>query len=283
MKKINFIFSLLLIILSLQFICAIPSSPHAFHGVINTNDYSNPNRLTLIGKINDVATGSCIISNNQYDLVVVDYSGTGGNIEFYIGDEKADESVGFITFEVTELDLNFDTAPEEIGFCGNSICETDECYSCPIDCGISECLGNGVCDDNMGEDCATAPIDCGSCSIDDDDDSDNDDSSSNDDNNGGGGGGSGDIPSNQITQTTNSDGTVNLNLETSEEGNETIDVNENQESTGSGITGAVIGFVKSRTGIGFIVAGLIFIIGMGIMNLKKKKTPKQEEGSEDSK
>ena len=139
------------------------SYPHAFHGTIDVKDGKNPNGQTLIGKINGIATGSSIISNNQYDIIIEDYSGSGGVIKFYINNEKADESFNFISFEVTKSNLTFDTILEESSECGNNICNNGECSSCPVDCEFSECSGNGRCDTEIGETCASVPEDCGVC------------------------------------------------------------------------------------------------------------------------
>ena len=40
--------------------------------------------------------------------------------------------------------------------CGNGICETGECSTCPQDCKRSECAGNGKCDLAVGETCANS-------------------------------------------------------------------------------------------------------------------------------
>lgn len=80
------------------------------------------------------------------------------------------------------------------------------------------------------------------------------------------------ISATKITQTTNDDGTVNLNLETIDELN---NVSENQESTSSEFTGSVIGFAKSSGGI---ATGIILLIGLigGIVffNFKKRNIKK---------
>jgi len=171
MKRILVFVFILLASLSFLSAMSYPSNPHGFNGEIIVKDGSNPNGLTLIGKINGIATGSCIISDGKYDLVIEDVLGNGGTIEFYIGDEKAKEISDFIRFNITEeFDLHFDTVPLELGSCGNGVCDDGECSSCPIDCRIFECLGDGICDLEMRENCNTAPEDCGECSSNDDDD-----------------------------------------------------------------------------------------------------------------
>jgi len=45
--------------------------------------------------------------------------------------------------------------------CGNKICESDECATCPGDCTITACCGNGTCDSAVGESTGNCPEDCG--------------------------------------------------------------------------------------------------------------------------
>lgn len=236
MKKIiPIIFCLFLI--NLVLLTAI-SYPHGFYG---TAKYENgadiPDGYIITGEINWIITGSCVVSNGRYDLVVVDEIGDGGEVKFYIQGEEADQTSTFETFEATELDLTIES---------NLIDDN------------SEFCGDGSC--NNGETCSSCSIDCSSCS---------DDNSGNN----GGGGGSGDLHSNTITQTTDSDGTINLNLDTIDELN---NANENQESTSSGFTGSVIGFVKSSGGIATGVILLIGLIGgIAFFNFKKGKSVKE--------
>ena len=160
MKKI--VLPVLVLLLSLVLVSAV-AYPHAFYGNIIVGDGLNPDGKILVGKINGIATGSCTISGNAYDLIVVDPLGVGGKIKFYIDGEEADESFDFVTFEVTESNLNFGTIPSEEKACGNGVCDSNECAVCPVDCGISECVGNGRCDIEMDEDCSNSPGDCGVC------------------------------------------------------------------------------------------------------------------------
>jgi hypothetical protein len=53
------------------------------------------------------------------------------------------------------------------GVCGNGVCEADAgetCASCPADCGScgGEC-GNGICEPGRGETCSSCSQDCGVC------------------------------------------------------------------------------------------------------------------------
>jgi len=268
MKKTTPIIFIFVLLINLSFLTAM-FYPHGFHGMVTINDNQNPNGQILIGKINGVATGSCIISEGQYDLVIIDYIGNEGKIEFYIGEEKADESASFVIFEVTELDLTFDTIPLDSGDCGNDICDENECSSCAIDCGISDCVGNNRCDIEIGENCLTAPDDCACPSgyecinrickkkdTDSSNDNDGDDSS----NNGGN-------PIQQDSITNASDGQNDiLSIESLNEA-------DKEKATGPGITGAAIGFLSSGKGIITII--LILVLGIGVIVLKKR-SPKNE-------
>lgn len=271
MRKIILVF---IFLISVSFVLAqnIPS-PHAFHGEIIVKDGSNPNGLTLIGKINGIATGSCIIEENSYDIIVTDYSGTGGYIEFYIGNEKAKEISEFITFKVTELDLTFNTIPLELGNCGNGVCEDNDCSVCPVDCKISECIGNGICDLEIGESCLTAPDDCACSSgyecinrICKKKDTDSSNGNSGDD------GSSSSDPSSSSIQDliTNASDSQNDILSI-----ESLNEADKEGGTGAGITGAIIGFVGSGTGTVLIFVLLVILLSIGVMMLKKK-SPKNE-------
>jgi hypothetical protein len=267
MKKITSVIFFFLLLMNLSFLTAM-SYPHAFHGIINVDDGSNPNEQTLIGKINGIATGSCVISDGKYDLVIEDVLGEGGKIEFYIGYEKAKEISEFITFEVTELDLAFDTIPLDLGDCGNDICDNGECSSCPIDCRISECLGDGICDLEMGEDCTTASEDCGVCTTNDDDSGE-----------GNSGGGGSNPPSNQ-----NDGGVIVLDEQEDilsvEELNE-ADEQRDLDSVGTGL-GAVLGFVKSVKGVGLVFGLVILALGITVFITQKRKGKSNEKISNSS-
>jgi len=46
--------------------------------------------------------------------------------------------------------------------CGDATCDpTEDCTSCPIDCGLCVTCGDATCDPS--EDCTTCPADCGLC------------------------------------------------------------------------------------------------------------------------
>jgi hypothetical protein len=100
----------------------------------------------------------------------------------------------------------------------------------------------------------------------------NDNNEENNNNDGGSlGGGS---PSDSSTTQTN-ENTIKLNIETEDDSKDSIslDKDKTSEKTSLGITGAVIGFVKSGGAIGLIF--ILLIVGIGVMILKKG-APKNE-------
>ncbi len=278
MRKITPIIFVLVLLTSLSFIIAFDVFPHGFNGIVTIKDGKNPDGQTILGKINGVTTGSCIISDGKYDLVITDNVREGGEIEFYICNEKAEEISEFITFEVTELDLTFNTIPLDLCDCGNGVCDENECSSCAIDCRISDCIGNGRCDVEIGENCLTSPEDC-ACSSGyecinrvckkEDTDSSNDNSGTNDNSPGGG------SPSSSSPITTTGETTSDSDSQNGILSIDSLNEADRQRETGSGITGGVIGFAKSGSGTVLIFVLLVLIIGIGVMTLKKK-TPKNE-------
>lgn len=267
MRKFTSIIFVLILLINLSFLAAM-SYPHAFHGTVTIKDGQNPTGQTLIGMINGVATGSCVILNGEYDLVIEDNIGNGGEIEFYIGYEKAEEISEFVTFEVTELNLTFDLIPLDFGDCGNHDCEANECSTCPIDCGIAECIGNGICDIEMGETCSTYPEDCGVCPV----------PSSGGSSGGGGGGSSGGSSgggSSSIISTTNEN--TSTSVDEVIKGIQTLNEETTQKKLDSGMTGAVIGFVKSIKGIGLGFAVVLLVAGTVVFITQKKKGKSNEK------
>lgn len=157
---------LLAILFAISFVAAAQPLPHAFEGQIITEDNSSTNMKLLTARIDGAVTASTNITGNNYKITVVDNTGYGGDIEFFIGDEKAFESndYTFKAFEITKINLTFETAPEQsIGSCGDGICAVGECSFCGIDCSVSMCNDNNKCDVAIGEDLVTAPNDCSVC------------------------------------------------------------------------------------------------------------------------
>lgn len=44
--------------------------------------------------------------------------------------------------------------------CGDLICSSGECISCPTDCTLSDCCGDGTCEPLVGETSTNCPVDC---------------------------------------------------------------------------------------------------------------------------
>ena len=44
--------------------------------------------------------------------------------------------------------------------CDDSVCDLGECGTCPSDCDLSDCCGDGTCQSDVGENCANCPTDC---------------------------------------------------------------------------------------------------------------------------
>ncbi len=275
--------------MSISVVMSSVSYPHGFYGEINIGDGTDANGLILIGQLeNGEVTGSCIIQDGSYDLIVLSSPEYSGKVRFYLCDEdsnpykddgKADETFDFKIFEVTKLDLNFDTALVKSCGCGNGLCDEKECSFCAIDCTFNECSGNGRCDVEVGEDCANSPEDCGickycgdgtcnngetysTCSADCGSCSNNNGGTSNDNSNGGSNGGS--------STTSSQDNTDNQ-----ENKIPSIDeLNKKESESTSRLTGAVIGFAESGLGIGITIGIIIILGGISVIVVRRKSLNK---------
>ena len=101
----------------------------------------------------------------------------------------------------------------------------------------------------------------------------NNDNNEENNNNDGGSPGGGSPSDSSTTQTPNN--TIKLNIETKDDSKDSIslDKDKTSEKTSSGITGGVIGLIKSGGGIGLIFT--LLILGIGVMILRKR-TSKNE-------
>jgi hypothetical protein len=280
-----------LLIMGLTFTLAVSYPvpyPSAFTGNINVIDGKNPNGQTLIGKINsggnDVATGSAMISNEKFNIVVTtENPELGGTIKFYIGNESAKEIFSYKIYDITHTNLTFDTVPSLPGTCGNGICEQNECSTCPIDCKVSDCLGNGVCDTQMGETCSNDPQDCGQCPV--------------PVTSGGGGGGGGSSSSgggssgnsgnnnginNSPGVTNNSGSTTQPNVNPPLSVENLTNIAKNQNANWVSITGsAILDFTKSGEGLlTFSVLIMALFVLILLFSVRKKRVINKEENSQ---
>jgi hypothetical protein len=273
------IFILPILILALGIILAV-STPEAFNGNIIVKDGKIAEGKLLVGYVNGVATGSVLISNGQFDIVVQDNVGNGGEIEFYIGNEKAKETFNFDSFKVITKDLNFDTISEEEGDV-NGICDIEnECSTNNVDCGINQCNSNGRCDIEIGENCANAPIDCGICPVQEEPTSSSDSPSISSSSSSSGGGGGGII----TTKNTSSNATINsgdaTGLSSDISGLTTDELNkkemENNEKGFFRLTGnAISSFSKTSTGKGIFITLLIVVV-LSLAYFGKKRFSRKE-------
>ncbi|MFH1608381.1 MAG: hypothetical protein ABIA78_04580 [archaeon] len=259
MRKTLIIF---VFVLSLSLVFAM-DYPHAFHGTVKyTNGESIPNGYIVTGKIGGEVRGSCVASDGKYDLIV---TGPGGEVKFYIQGEETEESYDFEVFEITELDLIVESAPEVFEGCGDEVCsETEDCSTCSFDCGICPC-GNDICAGD--ETCSTCPTDCGECVV-----------NNGGNNNGGSPSSGGNSPSSSTTSISTLEDIETDEVLLNKQNNELQDLNEilnidklNEMSEDrSGITGAVVGFVKTKIGIGIIAGSLIVGIAGVVFVLRRK-------------
>jgi len=269
------------LVLLIGMVSAVPSIPHAFRGDAKyTNGQNIPNGYIVTARLDNqpISTNS-IIKDGKYGyddpLLVSDIIGNGKKVYFYINGELVEnDPIDFVIGEVTSLNLIVKSPPSPSNFdgCGDGYCDIyeNECSYCLVDCNIDDCIGDGKCDATIGENCLTAPQDCGDCS-----------STTTYSSSSGGGGGSPPqdtptfIPATTSTQTPNG---------TNGEQDEILDIDSlNEEQTRPGITGAVIGFAKSKPGMGLIFVVLVLIAGIAVMVLKKKSTsqPTPEASSEE--
>ena len=230
-------------------VSAVPPIPHAFRGDAKyTNGQNIPDGYIVTARLdNQPISTSSVIKDGKYgydDPLLVSDIIGDGNKVYFYINGKSVEN-------------------EPVNFIIGDVTNLDLTVKSPPS-DFDGC-GDGTCDD--GETCSNCPVDCGSCSYNDNGDSP--------------GGGS------SPKSVTSKDGQIVITaVDDSDEGNETIDLSssETQETIGPGITGGVIGFVKSGVGIGFIFAILLLIVGIGIVTFRKRKQPQSpnKEFSSDS-
>lgn len=271
MKKIIPIIFILLIIFS-SLVLAIPcqvSAPKTYYGTVSYEDdlLSGNYEITAMIGSNSAGVGNVIEGNYQIDISPC--SGITGTVFFYIHSIKTEEEGSYVGIDdwgkSENLELTINELPPLENPCGDEIKDLGEVCD-KNDFGAFTCSNYGfnsgylVCSDS-----------CDYIYTDNCYNSDDDDPPSSGGSSGGGGGGSGGSSSSSSSSSTT---TTTNNQEDKE--NETINLGENHEPTSSGITGGVIGFMKSANGIGLIVASLALIGGIVFLNFKKGKFGKKD-------
>jgi len=169
-NEILVVFLLLISVGFISFISAVPPEPMAFYGNVSMNGTLIPNGYYLTAKINEIVSGQCEVINGIYGMgentcIVQSYS--SNKVKFYLGNNFLGE-YPFQGKEIVNLNFQTDSLPSNFTPLSNGVCEPSkgECSYNLLDCGNSittVCVGNGICDSNIGETCSNAPNDCGAC------------------------------------------------------------------------------------------------------------------------
>lgn len=263
-KELALIFGLFL---TIGFVLALPSSPHAFYGKIEYNNETILGSCSIEVKLNDF-TEQCLIIEGKYGYdsntcIALDENNLGGNIEFYIEDKKIGETQ-FIDKEITELDFAIDFLP-----------------NCPI---ISSC-GDGIiqsgetCDDSNtvnGDGCSST------CAIESKPSSGGGSSGGG----GGGGGGSNGGSTSGVVHTSTQDDDDFIpsgNDDSDQDDALNSDIvrlsNEKRDNPRSSrITGSVIGALGNTAGVFLIIFFIIGIVGASVVMrfVKKRENGKKK-------
>jgi uncharacterized membrane protein YgcG len=283
-KQIVFLFALIFSLSFISLASAIPPEPMAFYGGLNyTNGTAIPNGYYVVAKIGTIVSGECEVISSSYGrgshtCVVSTYLTSNPKVEFFLGENKIGEAV-FQGKEIIRLDFTTNTLPaRNLPPVSNGICEPakGECSYNIMDCDNSltkSCVGNSVCDANIGETCSNTPGDCGACST----TTSGGGSSGGSGSHSSGGGSSGGSKVIKLS-TTNKTDTTN-----SSSGSNDI-INENKETSNSkglfGITGLAVGdFVKTPAGKGVLIFVILLVL-LGIfasINKNKVKTSKTKK------
>lgn len=308
MKKLLF-GVLILVFAGLVFAVSYPPSPSAFYGYVSyMNGSAVPDGYVVTAEVDGVVSGSSVIVDGRYGyssdtLIVLSYN-EGGVVEFYVNGVKAGGSALFEKMSVAELNLSVEYVPEVFIGCGDNVCDLDECGSCLLDCEVGVvdvCIGDGVCNAEIGEDCANSEADCGECFIENVSDGDNnnssdEDSSSGGDSSGGGGsssggsGGGGSSKGGDLISNLDSGDSVNLpSPSASKDGlgdnfsGNNIKNPQNEVGFFSGVTGAVAGAMSSARGAVAGIFVLVVIGGFVALKIRGKESLKDNKGKKKKK
>jgi len=258
--------------------------PHVFGGNIEYSEDIENCEITANFRGNDIGVVGYVEENNKYEAEIFT-NGEGGEVIFYIGAIEAYPAVEAEEFEpgrYTPVDLTINDDPV-CGSCGNGVLnageecdgndwgDVNDCFDlggegdigCSQSCTFVGCIfppeescGDGTC--NGLETCSSCSADCGACSS-----NNNPGGSGGGNNGGGGGGGGGGSNNNQNTVEFESLGNNGDNP------NENINLQTNENP--APVTGGIIGFAKTGTGIGLIIAIVIVIAGIFVMVVRKRK------------
>ncbi|MEK6925648.1 MAG: hypothetical protein AABW50_00055 [Nanoarchaeota archaeon] len=251
---------LFLAILSLAVVLAVQPTPHQFYGSVeyNGNLVAGNCEMTVRTTKAPVFSIECTTYTgkygyNPYHCIVESQSPNNDFVQFYLNGVKIGEKK-FESFGYTEMNFNLSTDPN---------------------CVIAPACGDSIC--NSGETCSTCSQDCGQCAGSSSSGSSSGGGSSS--SSGGGGGssssssGGGVILINNLSNNSSSnlsgsssdDAFLSLGVDTPANG-ETQD----KKNIGGGITGGVIGFARSDTGTGMIIALVIILAGIGVILFSNK-------------
>ncbi len=305
MKKNLSLLFFLGLVLALGFVIAdnncVPNmNSNEYYGTV----YVGPNPLTggnytLVAMIDGSIVGARRINTDgTYDIDVSPCPGIkSGAIEFFIGDQEANES-GDNEYDssapiLVSLDLHLNKDPHSV--CGNSelnrgeecddgngvsgdgcsyICEVELGYECSWDpnngsiCTMLPYCGDATC--NNGETCTSCPTDCGACPSSGGGGGGGGSSSGSSSSGGGGGGGSVATQTTTLSTGDNSDSAPKIN-----ETNNLVSSQKTTDTSTNFLTGAFVGVADfAKTGKGkatLIIITLIIIAGVFTVLVSKKK------------
>jgi len=255
-------FITLLVLLMISFVLAVPDcpldGPKSYSGTVSYDKKLLEGNYEINAMIGNSFAGTGRVINGEYEIDISPCSGITGIVDFYINSIKADEQGSYVGMDDwgknENLDLIINELPPFENLCGNEIKNPGEVCD-RKDFGVYTCSNYGF---NSGYLVCSNSCDwiyTNNCYDKNDNAGSKDSSSSN-------------PSSNSIIKTETN---TNIKIENT---NDTDNNKENNiigldfEKTSSGITGGVIDFVKSGTGIGLIF--ILLILGIGMMILKKR-------------
>jgi len=272
MKRLIF---LMIVLFSISFVYAAncpPTIPKTYYGNVFCEGSALSGTPEIRAVIGDGIVGIDNISGAQYSIDVSACSGDTGEIDFIINGIKANENGDYAGMgdwgKSVNLDLTFNTCPPLTTTCSNGVIDLgEECDGVNLAGRKVNACGTGWTGTiSCGSDCK---IDYSNCEL------DNPTPTSSPGSPGGGGGSPGGGGSSGSSSTPNENGVIDLTpADNTPEITNTSDKNEtiSYEGQDAGITGSVIGFVKSGRGIATLTfAILVVVVGIFVIVGKKKK------------